>query len=368
VLSKIDRYLLKELLLTFIATLLVLIAMALSNRLAIYIGKAASGLLARDAIFLLLGLQGIRFLVLLAPLALMLSAMLTLGRFYRDNEMTALMACGLGPGAVYRPLFLMVIPLAILLAGMSLYLLPLSLSLQAEVQARARQDAEITLFTPGTFREIADGDHVVYIGALTEGGRELRHIFVRSRTPDGFAVTTGERGYQEIDPDSGARYIVLNNGYRYQGNPGQSEFYSVQFERLAVHAGFAPMEERRIDRETVPTGQLLSSDQPDDVAEFHQRLSGPVGLPVIAFLAPLLARSRPREGRYGRVVIAILVLTVYVNLLNVGGSWLSHGVLWPVLGLWWVHGLFVLLGVILWVYHYGFRRHFSRSREVHDTH
>jgi lipopolysaccharide export system permease protein len=353
--TRIDRYLLKELLLTFGATLLVLLAMALSNRLALYLGKAASGLLAQDTIFLLLGLQGVRFLVLLTPLALLLSAMLTLGRLYRDNEMVALMAGGLGPGAVYRPLFMLVLPLAMLVAVLSLHVVPLCMALQAEVQERARRDAQVSLFTPGTFREIADGEHVVYIGSLHRG-RELRWIFVRSLRPDGMAVTTGERGYQEIDPDTDARYIVLHNGHRYEGTPGQGELQSIRFERLAVRAGFAPPEHQKLKREAIPTPQLLASQSSGDLAEFHERLSAPLSLPLIAFVTPLLARARPREGRYGRVVLAVLVFTVYVNLLLVGSSWLSNGLLWPALGLWWVHGLFLLLGIILWAAFYGWPR------------
>ncbi|MCP5421226.1 MAG: LPS export ABC transporter permease LptF [Gammaproteobacteria bacterium] len=350
---RIDRYLLKELLLTFVATLLVLLAVALSNRLALYLGKAASGLLAQDTIYLLLGLQGIRFLVLLTPLALLLSTMLTLGRLYRDNEIVAMMAGGMGPGAIYRPLFMLVLPLAMLIAVLSLHIVPLCMAVQAEVQDRARRDAQVSLFTPGTFREIADGEHVVYIGSLDQEGRGLRWIFVRSLRPDGIAVTTGERGYQEIDPKTDARYIVLQNGHRYEGAPGEGDFQSMRFERLAAQAGFAPPEQQKIKREAIPTRELLASHSTGNLAEFHQRLSAPLSLPLIAFVTPLLARANPREGRYGRVVLAVLVFTVYVNLLLVGISWLANGLVWPALGLWWAHGLFLLLGVVLWVRAYG---------------
>lgn len=111
--SIIDRYLIREIGLTFLATVLVLLALVLSHRLAGYLSKAASGLLARDAIFVLLGLQSLYFLIVLIPLAFLLSVMLTLGRLYHDHEMMVLTACGYGPLSVYRAAFMLAAPLAL---------------------------------------------------------------------------------------------------------------------------------------------------------------------------------------------------------------------------------------------------------------
>jgi len=353
VLPTIDRYLLKEVVLTFFATVLVLLAMVLSNRLAGYLNQVANGLLSKNAVFLLLGLQAINLLVILTPLSLLLSIMLALGRLYRDSEMIALTACGIGPAAVYRPLFLFAVPLAVVIAGFSLYVLPLCMGLQFELEAKARQEAEVSMFTPGTFRELADGQHVIYVGALVEGGKELRKIFIQSRTLEGIAITTGERGYQKIDSKSGARYVVLSDGYRYEGNPGQGDYRNLHFQQLSVRLESVPPEQTWRHQETIPTMELLDSTTPSHKAELHHRLSGPTALLVVALLAPLLARAQPREGRFGRVVAAVLIYAIYINLLEIGKSWLTHERAWPVLGLWWVHGLFASVGLGLWIYQYG---------------
>ena len=63
--SIIDRYLIREIGLTLLATTLVLLAIVMSHRLASYLSDVANGLLARDAIFALLGLQAIEILILL---------------------------------------------------------------------------------------------------------------------------------------------------------------------------------------------------------------------------------------------------------------------------------------------------------------
>ena len=352
-LPRIDRYLIREVLLTFAATVVVLLAMVLTHRLANYLNQAAAGVLAQESILKLLGLQAIRFLVVLMPVGLLLAIMLTLGRLYRDNEITAMTACGVGPGSIYRPLFLLTVPMAAALTALSLVVVPLSMELQDEVQARARQDAQISVFSPGTFREVLGGEHVIYVGEIGEDKKELRAIFIQSRIPNGVAITTAQSGHQEFDSRSGARFLVLNDGYRYEGNPGLGNYRGVRFQRLAVRVDTVPMEEKRQKKETVPTIELLASDDPSDRSELQGRLSGPISLFLIAFIAPLLARTNPREGRYGRVVAGVLIYTIYMNLLEMSRAWLERGGFLSELGVWWVHGLLAAVGLAMWYYCYG---------------
>ncbi|MBL8260134.1 MAG: LPS export ABC transporter permease LptF [Candidatus Competibacteraceae bacterium] len=340
--SIIDRYLVREIGLTFLGTALVLLAMVLSHRLSGYLSKAASGLLARDSIFVLIGLQAAYFMVMLVPLAFLLSVMLALGRLYRDHEMTALAACGYGPLSIYRAIFLLATPLAAATAGLSLALVPLTMEYQFEVLAKARKEAEVSMFTPGVFREVLQGRHVVYIGAL--GERDLRNIFVQTREADGdLSITTGERGRQEIGED-GIRHIVLDYGHRYRGTPGKGDYEMVRFERATVRVDTAPPRQEWKHREALPTRQLLESDNPDHVAELQMRLNSPIQVLIIALWAPLIARAKPREGRYGRIVAAVLIYAVNFNLIGVGESWLTNGLIGPQLGLWWVHALFLCFG------------------------
>lgn len=348
--SIVDRYLIREIALTLLATTLVLLAMVLSHRLAGHLSKAANGLLARDSIFLLLGLQTIEVLAVLIPLAFLLSIMLALGRLYRDHEMTALAACGYGPLSVYRAVLLLAAPLALFAAGLSFLVVPAIMEFQFEVLAKARKEAEVSMFMPGVFREVLNGRHVVYIGALD--GRELRNVFIQSREPDGaISITTGDRGRQEVGED-GIRRIILDHGYRYRGTPGQGDYEMVQFERATVRVDTTPPPQAWQHRETLPLHQLWNSSEPRLIAELQMRFNSPVQVLIIALWAPLLARARPREGRYGRVVAAVLIYAINFNLIGIGESWLSHGDVGADIGLWWVHGLFLLFGAGLLLQHY----------------
>lgn len=352
-LLRTDRYFIKEISLTFFATVLVLLTTVLSFRLAGYFSQAASGLLAQDVIWLMIGLQAIRFLVILVPPALLLSVVLTLGRLYQDNEMIALSACGGGPSIVYRPLFLLLLPMTLILMGLSLYLVPICMELHLELQFQARQNAQISVITPGAFRELSNGKYVIYVGDISNDGGELHDIFIRNSDNNRVAVITSRRGHQKIDPKSGIRYVVLEDGYRYQGAPGSGQAGTLYFERLVFQIDNEPIHQTEIKREAIPTGQLLKSPSAIHRAELHERFASPLSLLVLGFLSPLIAPIQPREGRYGRVVVAILVYIIYSNLLEIGYAWLANGTLWQPLGLWWVHSLPILLGFGLWWYRYG---------------
>lgn len=352
-LSIVDRYLLREIILTLIGVMLILLAMVLSHRLVVYLNLAVSAQLAREAILLLLGLQAIRFAALMLPLALLLAIMLALGRLYRDSEMVAMAATGMGPKVIFRPVLMLALPLGLLMAGLSLYVIPRVMALQQELQERAEQTAEISIFNPGTFREIADGRFVIYVGALAEDGQALRDIFVYSPTRDGMAITTAREGRQHIDPATDARYVVLGEGRRYQGRPGQGDYQNVNFDALSVRVDRAPGPSEELRRQAIPLEQLIGSPIPAAWAEIQSRIATPVSLVILAGLAPLLARTRPREGRYGRVVAAVLIYIIYMNLLEVGQAWLIKDALWWPLGLWWVHLFPLGLGMFLWQRHYG---------------
>ena len=68
---------------------------------------------------------------------------------------------------------------------------------------------------------------------------------------------------------------------------------------------------------------------------------------LLAMLAVPLSKSTPRQGRYAKMAVAIFVYIVYSNLLVLAMNWLKKDNVSPWLGLWWVHGLFLLIFLVL---------------------
>jgi lipopolysaccharide export system permease protein len=108
-----------------------------------------------------------------------------------------------------------------------------------------------------------------------------------------------------------------------------------------------PVEAHYRNEGTMSTAELLASDDIRARAELQDRLSYPLAVIVFTVLALPLSRSLPRQGMYARLITAFLVYFVFINLMEIAGSWMRAGVtpLW--LGRWWVH--LVMLGVAGWL-------------------
>ena len=60
--------------------------------------------------------------------------------------------------------------------------------------------------------------------------------------------------------------------------------------------------------------------------------------------------TRPRSGKYGKLAVALVVYVLYANLITVGNNWMGRGVTPEVLGIWWTHGLVIVVASI-WLWH-----------------
>lgn len=101
---------------------------------------------------------------------------------------------------------------------------------------------------------------------------------------------------------------------------------------------------------------LMASGELADRAELQWRIGVPLSTLLLGFLAVPLSRSQPREGRYGRLAIGLLVFIIYFNLLSAAKSWIEQGAIAPELGLWIVHGAVLLLGLGLLAVQNGWHR------------
>ncbi|MDX1606149.1 MAG: LptF/LptG family permease, partial [Candidatus Competibacterales bacterium] len=231
-------------------------------------------------------------------------------------------------------------------------LVPRALTLHQRVAERAQEQAELTLLTPGSFRQFGNGRYVVYVGAGAEGDGTLSDVFVRSTNEASEAVTTARSGHQQVDVKQARRYLVLEDGFRYENRHQAGYFETLRFGRLTLQLDRLEQEDADLRQEARDFGELWQDTAPEARAELHGRLGGPLSLLLVTLIAPLLAKANPREGRYGRVFAGLLVYTIYLNLLGIGQAWIARGNLPPELGLWWVHGLLLAGIAALWLYHY----------------
>ena len=147
--------------------------------------------------------------------------------------------------------------------------------------------------------------------------------------------------------DPNTRYFVLHDGKRYEGIPGTSEFRVTEFVEHGIPYQLPGVEEPELEPQSMKTIDLIASSDPEQVAEFHFRLGVPISTLILAIIAVPLSRTQPRQGRYGRLAVGLLVIIIYFNLMTAAQAWLENGVVPGSVGLWWVHGLMFVFALIL---------------------
>ena len=343
----LDRYLLREVALTWLAVTSVLLFILLTNQFAQVLGDVAKDRVPKDAVFMVLGLTGIQYLTLLLPIGLFLSIMLAMGRLYSDSEMPAMMACRVGPTGIYRPLLWIVIPLSLGVFWLSADVGPKALASIERIGVEARRQADLASIEPGTFVSGNDDDSVVYAESVLGPGR-VENVFLQRQVPTGeIEVVLAERGEQRDSADRDTRFFVLYNGRRYFGVPGTTEFAVIEFGEHGIPYRLPDREDEELDPPALPVDELIGTDDLERVAELQWRISIPIATFLLAMLAVPLSRSQPRQGRYGRIAVGLLVFIIYFNLLSAGRAWLESGAVAANIGIWWVHGVMGLFTLIL---------------------
>lgn len=346
----VDRYLLKEVVTGWLAVTAVLWLVLVSNRLVRFLGDAAEGDIPGELVFSLLGLKMAWYLILIVPFALALGTVLGLGRMFRDNEMVVLSACGVSTARIYRPLLSLATLVAMLLVWLSLFISPELQGQSTRLQDVARQQADMSVLGEGRFNELQGGRFTFYAERLSDDGDSMENLFivVRGRADDSDASMISARSaYRSRDETSGDDFLVLVDGYRYEGTPGAADYRVMQFDRYGVRVDLPGGVEVINDREALPTSQLLLSQDLQDIAELQWRIALPLSCIVLLVLAVPLCMTAPRQGRYGRLVLAVLLLVLYYNLLGAARVWVGRGDIPAGIGLWWVLLLPLLLAFLM---------------------
>jgi len=344
------RYLSREVLLTLSAVSAVLLVIIMSGRFIKYLAQAASGLLDPGSLFLIMGYRLPGFLQLILPLGLFLGILLSYGRLYLESEMTVLSATGMSQQRLVCMTLFPATLVALIVAWLSLSLAPQGAN-QFQLLLN-KQDAltEFDTLEPGRFQALRDGTRVTYTERMSDDRVNLAGVFISQKNISsnnkdrGISVLVAEKGRQEIRPD-GNRYLILDNGYRYDGSPGQADYRAIKYDEYGVLLPKPDVSDEVTDRDAMPTSTLIGSDDIRLRAELQWRMSLPLLVFIVTLMAVPLARVNPRQGRFLKLLPAILLYMGYLTILIAARGALDKGKIPAVFGLWWVHGIFLSIGL-----------------------
>ena len=334
----ISRYLTRQILKVTAATSFILLAVVVLGRFLKYLAQASQGEIDPGVLIVLMSYRIPEFIQLILPLALLMSILLAYGRMYADNEMTVLSACGLSRRRLLGITLISSTLVAITVGLLSLMLTPLGL-VNTDSLLEAQKDLnEFDIMVPGLFQNISRGERTTYTEAIED--EEMQNVFMHESSTG--RVTVASTAVPSED-EEGARFVLFNDGSVAEND--EQGYVLTQFGQMGVRIPAREISiNESVEERSMATGALWRSREPAHLAELQWRISLILLIPVLTLMAVPLSRVSPRQGRFAKLVPAVLLYIVYFGLLLVSRDLTASGDIPVMLGQWWVHVVFLLLG------------------------
>ena len=340
----LGQYLRKETLKAFIAILLVLFIFTIGVSFADTLRAIARGVLPASMIYIELGLRVVEVLTILLPLSLYLAMLSKLAQLYRNQEMVMFHCAGISTRQVLKMYLPQMSFFFLLLLLLSVFWVPLASRTSEQLTLAASKDFSLMGLKEGVFQELSGTNSVIYVRKLNVEENRLENIFVNINHQDRVDTLTAEYGYQYEDSITKQRYISLYNGFRNEGVPGSKKYNLMKFDRNDIKLPKLKGKSVDVDEKGKTIVELLKSNRAVDNAEIHKRLSPAAVVVVLMLLALSISKTSPRDGKYGSLILGLLIYIAYLNLLTIALSLIAHGNVPSWLGVWWVHAIFIAYG------------------------
>ncbi|MYN13726.1 LPS export ABC transporter permease LptF [Pusillimonas sp. TS35] len=328
----------------------------LSVLLVRLLGEAANGTIGADVVLGLATFSSITALPVILSVSLFIAVLTTITRAFRESEMVVWFASGLSLKDWVNPVLRCAVPVALLIAVLTLGASPWAYRQIGEYRQRYEQRSDLSKVAAGQFIETEDGARVFFAEEPTRPEEELGKVVARVLDEGWLSVIAADSAHIETEAN-GDRFLVLSAGHRYDLKPGQAEFRLADFERYGMRlesnaAVNSPEAVRRLAESQIkarPTTLLITDDSNNARSQIMWRLAMPLAALNLALLAIPLGAVNPRLGKSGDFLIAGLVGLLYMNLINLSRGWIGAGVLSFGLGLWLVHAIFAgLMAYMMW--------------------
>lgn len=361
------KYIRRELIYTVITITVVLILIAMSNQIATILGKAVHGELAKSAVLYIVAFSLPYFLALLLPIGVFGAVYLVFTRLYSEQEMVILQMSGFSKLALVKIMAMPLTMITLFAIFINLWFAPTVLRYRDILVDKAQVIDAVTMLAAGHFQVIAGGRYVVYVQSADPHKKSFSHIFVaeqpdmpvdaindsnkiknKSITKNRWNIFVSKSGgEQKLEGYENSRFIVMNEGFQYQGLPGQNDFYRIKFANYGFE--LPPQNIRaRLRNRAKSSSELFESSKRADQAELQARLNLIVAPSVLALMALALSKLTPRQSRFSKLLPAIIIALVYYIIMLASADWLAKGVIPIYMGSWWLHVLAISIsGYIL---------------------
>ncbi len=336
----------RELSFTTGGVFLVLVTIMITTLVIRILGFAANGSVNPEDALVLIALATLGYMAVLLTVSLFVAVLIVLVRWYKDSEMIVWFASGLSVVSLIRPILQFATPLIIIIAILALIVWPWANRESTLISQRFQQRDDVSMATPGQFRESAKADRVFFIEELDVEKSEVKNIFVADSRNQRLNIAVASVGFVQ-NSANGEKTIILNHGRRYEGQPTQPDFRIIEFDEYQTKIRSKDVKEPPArDRERTVT-ELITDPTNPNLGELLWRLGLPLMALGLVLIAIPLAYVNPRLGNYTAMFYAVLIYLIYSNLLNLTQNFVSQGKLHFVIGIWPIHLLALLIATAL---------------------
>mgnify|MGYP000572001343 CR=1 FL=1 len=352
----IFRYLLKEVAKTQLAVFLVIMTIFISNKFVRVLDDASEGGIPGHLVMTFIGLKIPDLAGMILPLSFFLGVLLAYGRIYAENEMTVLHACGVSEWYVVRVTLILGVVTAIITGMFTLYLSPMATEYEYQIKEQIAADSGLSSLIAGRFQTTGNKKAVVFIHEKNRDDNTFEKVFV-AQLPDkeksnrsviDSSVVYAQNG-QVVEDDSGTQRLILSEGTRYQNDIENKQFRQVAFDKYYIQIQDQKVAHKRRKLSAIPSSELFNEKTPEASAESQWRIAFPLVCIIMTLVAVPLSVVNPRQGKFGKMLPAILLFLSYFLLLTAIRSGIEKGTVPQLIGLWPVHLIVLILGFSLLV-------------------
>ena len=354
----IFRYLLKEVAKTQLAVFLVLMTIFISQKFVRVLGDASEGSIPGQLVMTFIALKIPDLASFILPLSLFLGVLLAYGRIYADSEMTVLHACGVSEWYVVRVTLVLAVITAILTGIFTLYLAPLASEYQYTVKEELAADSGLSALVSGRFQQTGNQDAVVFIHDKDRETNSFNKVFV-AQLPKGdntgASIINSSLVYAKtgkvFEDEQGSQQLVLGDGIRYHRDIDSKEFQSVAFDKYYIQIKDQEVEHQHRKLSALTTLELYTNIPPElnsaYSATIQWRIAFPLACIILVFIAVPLSVVNPRQGKFAKMLPALMLFLGYLLLLTSMRSAIEKNAIPSVIGLWPIHISALFVGVML---------------------
>jgi len=257
--------------------------------------------------------------------------------------MAVLAAAGVGITHFLRPLGVLAIILTSVIAFFSFYLTPLSIASGFALEQEYRQSNEVSGVITGRFVEGKDGNGVYFVEDYNRETGNYENVFVYRASFEREGVVVAKTAYRTEDQTTQDQFLVLENGSRYEGNPGSPDYRVVDFETYALRLEPKARKQLSFPIRARSNKELRESTDNRLKSEWYWRIAKVFTLPVLVLFALALCHVDSRRGKSSGMVLAFIVFLSYSQLLGYTVALIKKGQASDGTPIWMVHGFYFLV-------------------------